>query len=376
MMEKKYKIYFFHFNLKKYLLIIIMSFSCTICKSEYKSYKSLWNHNNKFHGDLNIKITSKKTFGDFACPYCNNKFTKRNNMTQHVKNVCKAKNDIIVKNKELENTVSQLVKKVEILENNKSAAVINNGNVNNGTVNNNINNNIIYINKTGSENILKLNKTEIAEIFDKDLSGLLTFVEKINFNERLPENHSFCSTNLDSAYLSVYDTNKSKVQKDRKKYFFEEVISKSVSKMEELYKINKGHFKKEKQKDIESTLQRLNELKNMTMSRRILKEMIKKLNILSYNEHDTIESTWNKNNIEGKKPRTFEEDLEIDSEEYDEKKLEKMFINTKEITNSFQEAPSDCSSLDSDSDDETTQRPKLLPRKKPISRKSENSIEV
>jgi len=347
-----------------------MSFICKTCQKEYSSYQSLWNHNYKFHTVKEIKKVL------FNCKYCNISFTRKNNMTQHVKNVCKAKNDIIVKNKELENTVSQLVKKVEILENNKSAAVINNGNVNNGTVNNNINNNIIYINKTGSENILKLNKTEIAEIFDKDLSGLLTFVEKINFNERLPENHSFCSTNLDSAYLSVYDTNKSKVQKDRKKYFFEEVISKSVSKMEELYKINKGHFKKEKQKDIESTLQRLNELKNMTMSRRILKEMIKKLNILSYNEHDTIESTWNKNNIEGKKPRTFEEDLEIDSEEYDEKKLEKMFINTKEIKNSFQEAPSDCSSLDSDSDDETTQRPKLLPRKKAVSRKSENSIEV
>ena len=28
---------------------------CTYCEKEYSSYKSLWNHNNKYHTILNIK---------------------------------------------------------------------------------------------------------------------------------------------------------------------------------------------------------------------------------------------------------------------------------------------------------------------------------
>ena len=50
-----------------------------------------------------------------------------------------------------------------------SAPANNNSNnlVNNGTVNN-----IIYINKTGSENVLELNESEINEIFNKERAKL------------------------------------------------------------------------------------------------------------------------------------------------------------------------------------------------------------
>lgn len=317
-----------------------MSFSCTICKTEYKSYKSLWNHNNKFHANLKIKITSKTKFGDFTCSFCNNKFTRKSNLQQHIKKVCKIKNNIVIKNIELENKVLELAKEVKELKETKNNSIVNNNTNSNNMINNGTVNNIIYINKTGTENILDLNKKEIAEIFDKDFSGLLTFVEKINFNERLPSNHSFCTTNLDSAYLSVYDTEKSKVTKDRKKYFFEEVISKSVTKMEELYKVNKNNFKPAKRKCIEETLNRLNELRKMDMSKKILKEMIKRLNIISYNDHDIVQDTWNKRKHKGIVPKTFEEDLEMDSDNSNEDddsdsecELPKLIIKTKPKNN-------------------------------------------
>jgi hypothetical protein len=152
---------------------------------------------------------------------------------------------------------------------------------------------------------------------------------------------------LESPYLSIYDVAESKIKKDRKKYFFEEIISKSVSRMEELYKINKGHFKVEKQKQIEETLIELNELKNMDMSKRTLKEMIKRLNILSYNDHDIVEATWcKKDNVKGKiqKPKTFEEDLEFDE---------------KEITNIFMKP----NNSDSDSDSDISEEKNLIFKK-------------
>lgn len=64
-----------------------MSFVCTICKTEYKSYKSLWNHNNYFHSELKIRITNKVR--NFKCTKCGNIFTRKNNMVNHMKNICK-----------------------------------------------------------------------------------------------------------------------------------------------------------------------------------------------------------------------------------------------------------------------------------------------
>jgi hypothetical protein len=291
---------------------------CKICNKTYKSYQTLWIHNNSFHP--NNYISDK--IRNYQCEKCDKKFTRKNNMVLHMKTKCKKINELTEKDK-LKKELIELKKENEKLKESKSTTTINgniNGNINNGTINN-----IIYINKPGDENILKLNKSEINDILNKGVSGVVTYVEKINFNERLPSNHSFCSTNLDSAYLSVYDIDKSKVTKDRKKYFFEEVISKSVSKMEELYKINKIHFKPERQKHIEETLISLNDLKNMDMSKKILKEMIKKLNILSYNENDIVKNTWLKKDdngnsiIKGKNyiPQTLDEDLEMETESSD-----------------------------------------------------------
>jgi hypothetical protein len=282
-----------------------MAFNCLICKTEYKSYKSLWNHNNSFHSELKIRITNKKR--DYECTKCGNTFTRKNNMVNHMNNHCKNK-DKPDPNTELKQQLIELQKKVEKLET-KNNSNINNGNINNGNINN-----IIYINKTGNENLLELNKKEVTEIFDKDISGLLTFVEKVNFNKRLPTNHSFCTKNLGGPYLSVYDTENSKVKQDRKKYFFEQIIAKTVSKMEELYKINKSYFKTTKQKSIEDTLRRLNELKSMDMNTKIFKEILKQLNILSYNDREVVENTWGNENIQGQVPETFEEDLEMDSD--------------------------------------------------------------
>ena len=318
-----------------------MTFSCSICNKSYKSYQSLWNHNNKFHNELDIRITNKER--NFKCIKCNKEFTRKDNMLTHLEKTCKNK-DKPDPNTELKQQLIELQKKVEKLE------TKNNSNINNtvnGTLNNGNINNIIYINKPGTENMLELNKKEVVEIFDKDISGLLTFVEKVNFNNRLPANHSFCTKNLGGPYLSVYDTDNSKVKQDRKKYFFEEIISKTVSKMEELYKINKGYFKANKQKSIEDTLKRLNELKSMDMNKKIFKEMLKQLNILSYNDREVVETTWENKNIKGKVPATFEEDLEMDSEEYDDNKTKEIFMETNN------------SDHDSDSDSDTLPRLKI-----------------
>ena len=64
-----------------------MSFSCSICDKKYKSYQSLWNHNNKFHNELGIRIVNKDR--KFKCDKCNKTFTRKDNMIFHINNSCK-----------------------------------------------------------------------------------------------------------------------------------------------------------------------------------------------------------------------------------------------------------------------------------------------
>ena len=287
-----------------------MTFSCIPCNKNYKTYQSIWNHNKKFHSDQIIHITEKVR--NFSCNKCNKTFTRNDSLKLHINNTCKKKNELD-KVEKMQLEILELKKELNEVKSHHKIAETNN--TVNGTLNNGTINNIIYINKPGTENLLELNKDEIKEIFNKDITSLVSYIEKVNFNDRLKSNHSFCTTNLGGAYLSVFDTDKSKIKQNRKKYFFEEIISITVSKMEELYKLYKSHFKPEKQKNIEETLKTLNELKSMDMNKKIYKEMLKQLNILSYNDRDVVEDTWNNKNIKGKVPRTFEEDLEMSTTE-------------------------------------------------------------
>ncbi len=270
-----------------------MSYKCTICNKDYKSHQSLWNHNNKFHNN-NI-ISNKKIIGEFKCNNCNKTFTRKNNMINHMKIYCKQKLSMVEEN-------NKLKKEIEILKKQIIANPPNNTvNINNGTINNINNiNNVIYINKTGTESLLELTDKETSEIFNKEITGVVALIKFINFNERLPSNHSFCTKSLEGKYMLTYNTEESKIESTRKKYFYQELISKAVEKMELLYKGCKNKFPKEKQIKIEDTIYRLNEIKDRDFSDKILKEIKNELIQLSYNCRFTVLNTWGNYKTEGK----------------------------------------------------------------------------
>jgi hypothetical protein len=299
-----------------------MEYNCTICQKSYSSYKSLWNHNKKYHPNTEFKILNcdNKKIHKYECEFCKANFTRKNNMIVHIKSYCNVQKKN-TENVNMKNEIIELKKEILELKNNKEDIKSKINNTNNGIINNTSTvNNIIYINKTGTESLSDLSKQDIKEIFDKNIDSIGTFIKKINFNENLPSNHSFCTTNLDGPYLSVFDESKSKITKDRKKYFFEQLFCITINKMKELYEVNKSHFKKDKQEQIEDTLKRLTELQHVDMNTKIYKEMIKKLNMLSYNDREIIQETWKNKKVKSKVPRTFEEDLEMNSDndiEYD-----------------------------------------------------------
>ncbi len=296
-----------------------MTFFCEICNKNYKSYKTLWNHNNTFHKleIANIKNKDK----DFICQKCSKKFRTKQNLQNHITNACKKKNE------ELEITllkdeIKVLKEKVNQISENK---ITNNTNSNNSTNNGTINNNVqIIINKIGTENINDLNEKEVKEIFSNNLESLIKFIQHMNFNSRLPSNHNFCTTSLDGQYLTIYNTEKSEQQKERKKYFFEDLLSRSIGRMEQLYNKYKTKFKKDKQIKIEEDILTLKMIRDRDMNDTLLREMLKKLNLLSYNYKETVLKTWNNPDTSGIKEKTFEEDLNDDDS--DIKDIEDIFI--------------------------------------------------
>lgn len=273
-----------------------MLYTCINCNKDYASYQSLWKHNKIYHSNKNTGVTvtytgnysstnkpNKKTY---TCELCNKIFTRKNNMNYHKINVCPNKNIPITKSDiiELKDEITKL--KTE-LHKKPQKKFINNGTIVNGT-----NNNKLVINKIGTENILELNDMEITDIFNKEIEGVIKLIEFVNFNERLPENHSFCTTALESPYLSTYNTETNTVDKDRKKYFFDELFVKALERQEILYKNNKTKFNPDKRKQIEENILNLKKIKDYSFNHKIVKELMKKLNLLTYNKCNIIQKTW------------------------------------------------------------------------------------
>ena len=272
-----------------------MEYNCKTCKRNYSSYQSLWIHNKKYHNADNhkqpqpIHKTPPIPTNNLLCKYCNKIFSRIDSLNRHY-NSCKMKKqqDITIKNNtNLEEMIRSIIKS-------ENKTKINN--INKNKINGNMINTNITINKTGNENINLLNYDDVSIIFDNEISSVIKLIELVNFNENTPDNHSFCSTNLDSAYLSFYNTDTNSINKERKRYFFEEVICKSIQNHEILYSKFKNKFSFIKQKQIEDNIYSLKKIKENSFSSKIMGEMIRKLNLISYNNRDLIQTTWTNSN--------------------------------------------------------------------------------
>jgi hypothetical protein len=168
---------------------------CNICNKIYSSYKSLWNHNKKFHNENNLKtipkqsqsnlktipiqslnINTANTHKIIQCNFCEQIFTHRNNKYRHEK-TCKNKIDKSIEDKKLEIILKKEEKEILKLKlklqnsdkvNNVTLKKLNkklmerNNLIKNSTVNshNNTQNNTQVIN---NYNLISFGKENIAE---------------------------------------------------------------------------------------------------------------------------------------------------------------------------------------------------------------------
>jgi len=277
-----------------------MEYSCNICKKKYSSYQSLWIHNKKYHKPVLHETTSKCVKlpqedvikNKNECEYCKKKLSRYDSLKRHQEKCSQKFSQIQNEREKLKEEIKQELKKE--LENSKSITkIINNisGNLINGNNTDNGPKMIIY--KSGLEDMEQLNYNDVSTMFDNEISSVIKLIELVNFNKKMPQNHSFCSTALESPYLSFYNTDTHTVDKERKKYFFEDMICKSIQNHEILYGKYKNKFSQKKREKIEDNISNLKHLRDSGYKNEIIQEMIRKLNLLSYNKRELIQKTWN-----------------------------------------------------------------------------------
>jgi hypothetical protein len=311
-----------------------VEYICNICKKKYASYHSLWRHTKIKHNTDNStdsKISNNNSENSseikvkiYKCKKClkayDNKYTKYQHQKICKENIMTLDQRLVLLETALSESKELTAKKITNNSNNK---------INNGVINH------ITINKIGTEPLNSLTDKNITDIFSKEIESIFTFVELLNFNKELPENHNHCVTNLEGSYINVYNTDTMTVHKDRKKYFFDTLLCKSIDRMEILFTKNKNKFNLSKQKEIRSTIDTLGKLKDSYYNKKLFDEIIKNLNLIAYNNKNIILDTWSDKDGE----ETLEKDLEnLNIEELLEERKKRM-------------APSNCIAINSDSED-------------------------
>lgn len=285
-----------------------MTFNCTICNKNYKNNSSLWKHNKKFHSEDTIKDTNEKS--DFKCKYCGKEYSNRNSKYKHQVG-CKDKSI------NFENQINELKKQIEEIKNKPTS--INNNYINKGTIN--------FFNKPGLEDPSLLTEKEVEYILDEELNSVIKVIEYLNFNDKMPENHTFCSTSLNDKHISVMNTETLIVEKKLKNEFIEQLILPGINKVKILYnKINGKHPKKTVYK------KRIDELVNyLIINNKGRKVFVEAVNLLTYNNRHKIMTTWEQ--ISGKNIDSVEFDIDNEEELVQDNKSNDNYCNKGKINN-------------------------------------------
>jgi hypothetical protein len=202
------------------------AYKCVGCDKEFNKQHGL-----TYHMNNNVCIKKK-----FDCKYCPGKFTSKNAMYKHMRDVCKIKkqNDnekedildrlmkieenarnleqdnkkqkqVIQKLEEENKKIKTQMKKVtKSTINTKSINSNNNNTINNGTVINATINLVGY----GNEDLSKLSKTDILKVLQTGYNSTVKLTEAVHFNPNFPEYHNIYISNMKDKYAMMHDGKK------------------------------------------------------------------------------------------------------------------------------------------------------------------------
>ena len=337
-------------------------FNCELCNKSYKDASGLWRHNKKYHSKNNNVSEKDNKENDLSegkkhmCFKCNKKLANRVSRWRHEKE-CTALSDLdIIKNevKDLHTKIDKISTKPNIVNNNNYTQ-----------------NNIVVSCAPGFEPITHLTNEQKKFIMNKGLSSLMYLIETTNFDKSNPENHSYCVTALNDKHASMIDTKTNLVVKTDKMELFDKVLAGNLNKLEKLSADTA--FGTDERLTHANTINRMKDI--LFNNKRGIKKYYSDINLLSYNNKDLIQDTWNslkrldelvlsqqfpigQNQTSEQlfiEPSYTESDVESDEEINTEKlnKLRKQFGFTKKIIPEDYESAGSELSDDSDTEEAT-----------------------
>lgn len=221
------------------------TFVCDKCDKNFTRRESLDYH-------MKNKVCVGKTYNydvcdekNFACKFCNRRFTKATSMYRHTNHFCKIKkadtknkedilesliknqqetdkqlkqlkeaNEILSKNfkketvdlkkenKQLKQEVKTLKKNIKVVKN------IDNSKNNNGIINNNINNHVhnnnIVLVTYGKEDMTRFDKKDILKVLHDGFFSSVSLTKSVHFNPKYPEYHNIFISNIKNRYAMMY----------------------------------------------------------------------------------------------------------------------------------------------------------------------------
>jgi hypothetical protein len=251
-------------------------YNCESCDKTFETATGLWKHKKNKHSEPEIIIDKNS-----ICKYCNKSFYDRKTRWRHEKKYCKLNTDIVNSNDPKYNHVEKANINKLAMDNSNIIDTQNNNITNNQTIN-------IYLNGTGKENIDELNEEEIEEILNDGLNSLITLIKHLNFNDRLPENHTFCTTNLNNKYISALNEETNEVEKHRKIDFFDKVFLYALNHFDMLKDKITNKIKKKK------FIEQLENIQKALYGKEHKKIYLEQINLLTYNNRKKIQETWEK----------------------------------------------------------------------------------
>lgn len=210
------------------------------------------------------------------CNYCDKEFIRQDSLTRHIKKFCKIK----MQNDNKDKLIEKMAEEIEILKNfimnsdNKqfyselfvdndkndldktkvvvhplvNTKVLNNNllNSNNKTTNNIQNNNVqVNISGFGKEDLEKLNILEAMKVYLKSTGGniISNMLKFINMNEKYPQNHNICMTDLSREIVKMHNGKKYIYKKFKNAKY--DIVDKVVGNINEIVtKYKDGNYKK------------------------------------------------------------------------------------------------------------------------------------
>jgi hypothetical protein len=301
-------------------LMDIKKYTCNICNKEYKTYKSMWHHKNKYHSKNDHLMTNVEPINDHLmtnnnehskikhieesnnkitntiCDYCNKKLSAYTHLRRHLK-TCKMKEKKIKEFEELKKEHEEMKKSFDELKNmmlemmntkckmhpKKLQKLINTNNSHNNITNNTnnnltINNNQINIIQLGDENLNDVfSKEEKLKILKRGYSSLEEIIRHTHLNNHYMQFQNIIITNKRSNEAYMHNSILKKFILVNKTELLEDLIGCRFEDLEIFY----DEYKNKLEPKLRENLEKMFKLKD---DDEYNKRKLNEFNIIFYNE--------------------------------------------------------------------------------------------